>query len=236
MKNLLVLVSAWLLLSSVSAADALSDDQQLSARSLNTTDKKASDVELANALAREAQLKKELEDAQTMLSKAVVPPKAFPVQATTPDPAVLAEQQRIAASKIFGPNGIMNILNPKIMDQNDAAQKLIPALNIPQVNGLQQQRPQASGFGQQPQQFQSAFPQQPVNYGQGLGQQGYPQQLPQVGYPSQGTGFLPQQGLAQPAYGSPFGSAMNPGGLGSLGSFAQPQQMMSQFPQQNFGR
>jgi hypothetical protein len=185
-----------------------------------SADKKAaSDVELINALGREAKLRKELEDSQFLLQKSFQP--------TTPDPILVAEQQKKMTSQLFGPNGIMNILNPKIMDQNDAATKLIPQLNIPPGFGGQRSVQAPAQFGQQPQQFQNqAFPQQQSTFpqlGQGFGGQQFPQQgFGGQGFPSQG--FLPQQSVAQPAFASPFG-----------GGAAQAPLMGGQFPQQ-FGR
>ena len=117
------------------------------------------------------------------------------------------------------------------MDQNDAAQKLIPELKIPQINGFQQsQRPlqvPQTTFGQQPQ-FGSGFPQQSVNaFPQGLGQglgQGFGQALPQTfanQIPTQGAGLFPQQSFQQPSLGAanPFATGFSP----SMGQGQFPQ-------------
>jgi hypothetical protein len=164
-----------------------------------TTVKSVLQDELQDALAREEALKQELVATKNAIATKTLQaaPSAAPLVVTVPNGSTQEDSNQLAA-KLLGSKGIMSILNPQIMDQQEAATKLIPSLqNNPAVQKFQQQ--QAAQANQAPQArqmfgspMQGAFPYQP--------------QLPMQG-----------QGMMSPSFQQqPFGS-LGGGQMGGLG-------------------
>jgi hypothetical protein len=208
---------------------------------------KSEDSALKDVLAREEDLRKQLAEAKNALAvKATeAAPGAASVLINRPVNSADEQTTRTAlqtpredqsgalTARLLGSNGLLGLLNPKIMDQREAADKLIPSLNTnpsiakfqqAQAQALQQPQPQQQfagrqmPFGQQVpfsgQPQQGAFPYQPQFPVQPQG--GFPQGLPQV-----------QPGFQQQMLSNPFSAP--------AGQFGQIAPQMTGFQNPSFG-
>lgn len=170
--------------------------------------KSDSEDALANVLKRQDELKKQLDQVRNTLAQrasdaAPAAAAVIPTRTGAEDPQARAaanqEQSNQLAQKLLGSNGLLSLLNPKIMDQDEAANKLIPSLaSNPSVAKFQQMQMQPQPQARQLpfQSGQQAFPYNPQLPVQG-GQMNFPQQL--------SPNVFQQPQLAGGQLGSPLG-------------------------------
>jgi hypothetical protein len=198
--------------------------------STTTTQKTRTDIEqaaLSDALLREQELKKQLAEAKNTVAinaaqigapsaAAVVP--VIPVVtadtklpekvdgSTTVAPVVAAVPMAQNQSPFSSLSGLMSLLSPHVLTQQEAANQLTPQLdNNPAIHNFLQQ--QIQGSQQRPQSTQQFQNPQLTPINNGYGQNVYPNQGLQQQYPIQNPATFPQQGFQQPGqFASPYGA------------------------------
>lgn len=222
-----------------------------SSTTTTTTVSTAVNDELKSVLEREEALKKELTSVKNTLAErasnvapaaaAVIPNKVgnenpesrFFLNTQKGSPQ---EQHNDMTTKLLGSNGLLSLLNPRIMDQQEAADKLIPSLaSNPSVAKFQQVQ-QGQANQQQPAPRQMPFgnngqifpyqPQVPVSPQAAL--------MPQGSIPQMNPAGSFQQPNMNGAFASPFG--LNPVvGAGMQQPFGGMQQPLTGISPMNLG-